>query len=507
MAPLLQTLGSAWLRRRIGTIEAATREPVATQQRVLQQLLVEGARTAFGRQHGLEAGLSAAEFQRRVPVQPYESLYPWIERSLRGEADVLWPGTTRWFSKSSGTTNDRSKYIPMTAASLRHNHYQLGQDMLAIYLDGRPDSRLFLGKSLAIGGSHELAREGPHARTGDLSAVLIENMPGFFDAFRAPKKTTALLPHWETKVEVMAREVLRQRIVSAAGVPTWMLILLRRLAELGQSPTLGPGTPIWPDFELVIHGGVSFTPYRALFAQLLPCERVHYLETYNASEGFFALQNERAARDLMLMLDYGIYYEFIPMDELGRDAPRALTLGEVEVGPSYALVITTNGGLWRYLIGDTVRFTQRDPYKLVISGRTKSFINAFGEELVVENAEVALAEACAATGAVVRDYTAGPIYFEGAGAGGHEWVIEYAQAPTDQAEFERVLDAALQRVNSDYAAKRRGDLALRAPRVHVAPEGTFYAWMKQRGKLGGQNKVPRLANERSYIEALLALMA
>ncbi len=506
MPSLFQHLASAWLRRRVPGIRAAVAQPERTQQRVLQQLLAQGARTAFGRHYGLEPGMSLEAFQQRVPVQPYEQLAPYITRALQGEADVLWPGRTVWFSKSSGTTNDRSKFIPMTAASLRLNHYRLGQDMLALYLDGRPDSRLFLGQSLAIGGSHELAREGPHARTGDLSAVLIENMPPFFDRFRAPSKATALLPHWETKVEVMAREVLRRPIVSAAGVPTWMLILLRRLCEIGQTPSLGPGTPIWPNFELVIHGGVSFAPYRALFEQLLPSPRVHTLETYNASEGFFALQDERSQRDLLLMLDYGIFYEFIPLTELGRDHPRALSLTEVEVGPSYALAITTNGGLWRYLIGDTVRFTRREPYKLLITGRTKSFINAFGEELVVENAEAALAEACAATGARVRDYTAGPIYFEGNAAGGHEWIIEFERAPDDLDQFARVMDAALQRLNTDYEAKRRGGLALRFPVVLSAPAGTFYQWMKQRGKLGGQNKVPRLANDRVYLEALLALL-
>jgi hypothetical protein len=503
---LLQTLGSAWLRRRMGAIERATREPVATQARVLRQLLAQVEHTAFGRQHGLTANTTLAEYQRRVPVQPYEALYPWIERALRGEADVLWPGRTTWFSKSSGTTNDRSKFIPMTPASLRANHYQLGQDMLAMYMDARPDSRLFEGQSLSVGGSHELAREGPHARTGDLSAVLIENMPAFFERFRAPRRATALLPHWETKVDVMAREVLHSNIVSAAGVPTWMLILLRHLAELGHSPTLGPGTPIWPNFELVIHGGVSFTPYRELFKSLLPSERVHTIETYNASEGFFAVQYQRGRPDLLLMLDYGIFYEFIPLDELGSESPRVLTLGEVEVGPSYAVVISTNGGLWRYAIGDTVRFTGRDPYTLVISGRTKSFINAFGEELVVENAEVALAEACVATGAIVADYTAGPIFFAGAGAGGHEWVIEFERAPSDQAQFNAILDATLQQVNTDYEAKRRGNLALSFPVIHVPPQGTFYAWLKQRGKLGGQNKVPRLANERTYVESLLELL-
>lgn len=488
-------------------VERFMRRPHQTQERVFLQLINKAKHTQWGMQYGYDTIRTVAEYQRRVPIQPYEEFYPYIERVLRGEADVLWPGQTVWFSKSSGTTNAKAKFIPMPPSSLHGCHYASGKDMLAVYLTNRPDSRLFRGKSLSVGGSHEISRFNEHARYGDLSAVLIQNMPRYYERYRTPSRAVALMNEWEAKIEAMARETMRQNVTMIAGVPTWTVVLIQKILEIaGKKP--GQLHEVWPDLEVFIHGAVSFTPYRAQFAHLIPHPRMQYMETYNASEGFFALQNEPAKTDLLLMLDNGIFYEFVPLEEVGRPDAKAYQLHEVEVGKNYAMVISTNGGLWRYLIGDTVRFTQKDPYKILITGRTKHFLNAFGEEVVIENVEAAIAKACQATGAIVTDFTAAPIYFRqdasGSENGGHEWIIECSQAPNDTALFVRVLDATLQQLNGDYEAKRYKDIAMRPPVVHWALPGTFYNWMKKRGKLGGQNKVPRLSNDRQYVDDILA---
>ncbi len=504
---MLQQIGAWWLKRRVHRVENFIARPDEVQERVFWQLLREAKHTVWGKQYDYASITSIAEYQRRVPIQPYEQFYSYIERVLRGERDVLWPGVTKWFSKSSGTTNAQSKYIPMPPSSIQDCHYKSGKDMLAVYLHNRPNSRLFAGKSLSVGGSHEISQFSGHARYGDLSAVLIQNMPRFYEGYRTPSRKVALMGEWEAKIKAMARETMRENVTMLAGVPTWTVVLIHKILEIaGKQP--GQLHEVWPDLELFIHGAVSFTPYRAQFAQLIPHPRMQYMETYNASEGFFALQYEPDKTDLLLMLDYGIFYEFVPLEEVGKPDAKALLLHEVEIGKNYALVISTNGGLWRYLIGDTVRFTQKSPYKILISGRTKHFLNAFGEEVVVESAEAAVAEACAATGASVTDFTATPIYFSEAGQGfsngAHEWVIECSKPPNDAQQFIQVMDATLQRLNTDYQAKRYKDIAMRIPAVHWAPAGTFYNWMKQRGKLGGQNKVPRLSNDRQYVEELLA---
>ena len=481
--------------------------PEALQAQLLAYLLGRAKRTEWGRRYGFGGGLGAAEFARRVPVSTYEQLYPELERVLRGQADVLWPGRPHWFAKSSGTTNARSKYIPVTKEALHQGHYRAGRDMLALSTHLYPQERLLAGKTLSLGGALGVNPFRPSeraARAGDVSAVIMAQLPGWAEGLRTPPLQLALLGEWEEKIERIARHVLHQDVRVLAGVPTWMVVLLRRVVALAGAAHI---TDVWPQLRLFLHGAVAFGPYRELFGQLIPDARMRYLEIYNASEGYFALQDQPDSADLLLLLDHGIYYEFLPADQWAAPTPQAVTLAEVALGQSYALVISTNAGLWRYLVGDTVRFTSLAPYRVRITGRTKHFLNAFGEEVVIENAETAVAAACRATGAVVRDFTAAPVWFAAGNAhsrGGHEWVVEFVgTAVPDLAHFGAVLDATLGELNSDYAAKRHRGLALAAPRVHAVPPGTFEAWLAQQGKLGGQHKVPRLLNSREVLEAVL----
>lgn len=475
------------------------------QQEVYRQLTTRAAHTVWGREYGYaELAANYQAWNSRVPVSPYETFFPYVERALKGEPDVLWPGRAGWFAKSSGTTNDKSKFIPITPESLHGCHYAAGKDMAAMYLHHHPDSRVFGGYALGLGGSHEVSRWGSHARYGDLSAVLIQNMPRLYDMRRTPSRDIALMGEWEAKIEKMARQVMRQDVTSLLGVPTWAVVLFHRIFEL--MPEAGRNLwQVWPHFEVFFHGGVAFTPYRQQFAGFFPGKPIRYYEIYNASEGYFAFQDEPGRTDMLLLPAHGIFYEFIPMSEFGQANASIVPLEGVVPGVNYAIVISTNGGLWRYLIGDTVRFTSTRPWRLQITGRTRHFINAFGEELVVENADQALAHACAATGASITDYTAAPIYFEGTNAGGHEWLIEFGAAPADLHHFATLMDDELKRLNSDYEAKRHKGMALGFPVVHALAPGSFQAWLKQRGRLGGQNKVPRLSNDRTYADGLLGM--
>ncbi|QKG54247.1 GH3 auxin-responsive promoter family protein [Hymenobacter sp. BRD67] len=482
-------------------------EPLARQAAVLRYLLGRAQGTAWGQRYGYAASLSAREFARRVPVSTYEQLYPEIEKILRGQPDVLWPGPApRWQARSSGTTNARSKYLPVTSEALHYNHYRAGRDMLALSTQLYPTQRLLQGKTLSLGGSLEASPFGA-AQAGDVSALVMQSLPGWAQTLRTPPLPLALLEEWEDKIERIARHVLRQDVRVLAGVPTWMLVLLRRVLALAGAADL---REVWPRLSLFLHGAVAFGPYRGLFEQLVPGGQLHYLEIYNASEGYFALQDEPGSPDLLLLLDHGIYYEFLPAEQYDSPDPRPIPLEDVTIGPSYALVISTNAGLWRYLVGDTVRFTSLRPYRVRITGRTKHFLNAFGEEVVVENAEAAIAAAAHATGCAVRDFTAAPVYFEagpGTSRGGHEWAVELTgPPPADAARFGQLLDEELRRLNSDYDAKRHRDLALAPPHVHFVPAGTFESWLRGRGRLGGQRKVPRLANSRQVLEEVLSLM-
>jgi len=506
MFPLVHDIATWYLRRRMREIRMFMDYPGDTQRECLQHLLRQGEYTAWGQRFGYHAGMALAEFREKVPISAYEDLFPWIERTFTGEQNVLWEGSVEWYAKSSGTTNDRSKYIPLTPDSLEECHYQVGRDMLTLYLEHNENSKLFRGKALSIGGSHQSHPVGNHARSGDLSAVLIENLPVFFKLLRTPSKDVALMAEWESKIEAMAREVMHEDVTSISGVPTWTVVLIQHILakRAAQGNTSASLLDVWPNLEVFFHGGVSFAPYRQQFQALIPSPAMRYMECYNASEGFFAIGDDPARDDMLLMLDYGIFYEFIPMEHFGESHPITHTIEEVELNRNYAMVISTNGGLWRYIIGDTVMFTSLQPFRLRITGRTKQFINAFGEELMVDSAEKAVAEACAATGAMVSNYTAAPLHFPDQG-GAHEWLVEFERDPNDFARFCSVLDRTLQTLNSDYEAKRHKDMALRPPIIHIMPNGTFYAWMRGRNKLGGQHKVPRLSNERRYVEEVLAL--
>ena len=485
----------------------ARAHPLQTQEKWYRYLLSQGARTEYGRSVGLKPDLPYEAFQKQVPVLPYESLYPWIEKALHGKPHVLWPGVPRWFAKSSGTTNDRSKFIPIPPESLSQNHFRASRQLFATYLTlYKGQTQLLQGKIISIGGSHQVSPVGPHARCGDLSAVLLANMPAFYRLFRAPDLQTALLPHWEEKLPRMTEALLRQRksIVGLAGVPTWTVLLFDELLRRTGAKHM---LEVFPRFEVFFHGAVSFTPYEALFQKYLPSPHVRYMEIYNASEGFFAFQDTAETKDLLLLTDHGIFYEFIPFSAWEQGRWEALPLEAVRPGETYALVITTTGGLWRYLIGDTVRFTSTAPYRLRIAGRTRHYINAFGEEVMVEQAEAALQAAARATGAEVRDFTVAPLYLQAGQKGAHQWLIEFITSPRSVDEFRWVLDQTLRQLNSDYDAKREADLALRPPEIVSLPPGTFYRWLQRKGRLGGQNKVPRLSNDRAYAEEVLALAA
>ena len=488
------------LRSRVERIENFKKDPIGVQEAQLGELLRKGKDTKWGKDRGLEQISSNSEFRRTVPVSDYEGLKPYIDRAMDGEKDVLWPGKVRWFAMSSGTTSDRSKYIPVTPDSLKGCHYKGGKDMVALYLEQQERSRLYKGKSLVLGGSSKVTRMGSNARVGDLSSVLIQNLPSWADLRRTPGRSIALMEDWEEKIEKMARITMEERVTNIAGVPSWTLVLLKRILSISRTDNI---LEIWPDLELFMHGGVSFSPYKEQFEKLIPSEGMSYIQNYNASEGFFSIQDKLEADDMLLMLDYGIYYECIPLEDIHKENPRVLPLQEVDTGADYALVITTSGGLWRYMIGDTVRFTSTDPYRVQVSGRTKHFINTFGEELIIDNAEKALRKACEMSGASIEEYTGAPVYMDQASAGAHEWLIEFETAPEDLEQFRDRFDEALCEVNSDYAAKRSYDLTLRKPFIHSLQKGSFYTWMKEEGKLGGQNKVPRLSNGRDHMERIL----
>lgn len=472
------------------------------QRKVLTRLLREAAQTAYGRDHGFGEIRSYEEFSRTVPVNTYEELKGFIDRMRHGERDVLWKGRVKWYAKSSGTTNDKSKFIPVSSAGLHDTHYAGGTDAVALYLQNNPESRLFDGRALILGGSHQPNYNLPGSLVGDLSAILIENINPVVNLFRVPKKRVALLSDFEEKRDLIAREALRKNVTNLSGVPSWMMGVITRVLELSGKQYLDE---VWPNLEVFFHGGIAFTPYRELYHSLMRNPRMQYMETYNASEGFFGLQSDLADPAMLLMLDYGVFYEFIPLEEVGKEQPQVVPLWEVETNRNYAIVITTSCGLWRYQIGDTVRFTQTKPYKFVISGRTKSFINAFGEELIVDNAEQGLAEACQQTGAQVREYTAAPVFMDETGKCRHQWVIEFTKMPANVGEFATILDRTLQNVNSDYEAKRYKNITLQPLEIIVGRTDLFHDWLSSRGKLGGQHKVPRLANNRSIIEEVIAL--
>lgn len=474
----------------------------AMQRGILNRLLDRAAQTEWGRMHGYCKELDYEHFARQTPLNTYEELKGFIDRMRHGEKDVLWPGRVKWYAKSSGTTNDKSKFIPVSMDGLHDTHYAGGRDAVAWYLRNYPKSKLFDGKALILGGSHAPNYNLPNSLVGDLSAILIENINPLVNLVRVPRKATALLGDFEIKRDRIAREALKQNVTNLSGVPSWMLSVLNRVMELSGKQYLDE---VWPNLEVFFHGGVAFTPYRGQYQHLVTSHEMHCMETYNASEGFFGLQDDPNDAAMSLMIDYGVFFEFIPMDEFDREKPTAVPLWGVETDRNYAMVISTSCGLWRYIIGDMIRFTQRNPYKFIITGRTKSFINAFGEELIVDNAEKGLAEACRQTGAEVLEYTAAPVFMNAEGKCRHQWVVEFSRQPDDIAAFARILDESLQQINSDYEAKRYKNITLQQLELIKARSGVFNDWLRQKGKLGGQHKVPRLCNDRDIIEQVISL--
>lgn len=495
---VLNPIVSFFVRSKIDRLEYFMAHAHEVQEKVFEDLIKRGTPTVYGDEYHFNEIKTITQFQKRVPVCTYEELFPYIDRMLKGESNVLWNGSVKWFSKSSGTTNDRSKYIPLPEECLEEVHYKGGKDLIAIYLHNHPESTFFLGKGLALGGSLKQSDKG--ISSGDVSAVIMQNLPIWAELMRTPDLKTALEPDYEVKLAQIIEKTIKRNVTNMSGVPTWTFILIKKILEqTGKTNIL----EVWPQLEWYAHGGVSFEPYRQLFKQLIPTDQMNYTEIYNASEGFFAIQDQSNSQDLLLLLDYGIFYEFIPMSEVGKPYPSSLTIEEVALDVNYAMVITVMGGLWRYLIGDTVKFTSKNPYRIRITGRTKHFINAFGEELMIDNADAALKYVCEQTGSTIVDYTAAPKYFGNDAIGCHQWLIEFEKAPEDVEAFAMMLDDKLREINSDYDAKRAKDMALAPLELIVAKPKTFYLWLKSKNKLGGQHKIPRLANERKYMDELL----
>ena len=484
------------------SIEKYTVEAEAIQHKVLQHLLGKAAETEWGLKYGYRTIKDYLGYSQRVPVQTYEEIKGYVDRMRHGEKNILWPGNVVWYAKSSGTTNDKSKFIPVSKEGLQTVHYAGGRDAVALYLQQNPKSRIFSGRTLILGGSHAPNYNLKNSLVGDLSAILIENINPLVNLIRVPEKKIALLSDFEEKMEKIARVAMDKNVTNISGVPSWMLAVLKRVMELKGKDNLAE---IWPNLEVFFHGGVAFTPYREQYKQLIRTDKMHYMETYNASEGFFGLQNDPNDPAMMLMIDYGVFYEFLPMDEFDSPNPNIVPLSGVELGKNYAMLISTACGLWRYMIGDTVKFTSKDPYKFIITGRTKHFINAFGEELMVDNAEQGLARACKATGAQVAEYSAAPVFMDADAKCRHQWLIEFAVKPDSLEKFAQILDASLQEINSDYEAKRYKNITLQPLEIISARPGLFHDWLKEKGKLGGQHKVPRLSNSREYLEEMLRL--
>ena len=499
--PLFNSIASWLLKKRYHQIELFLKYPEEVQQEVLMQLLEIAEDTEVGRSYGYDSIANYETFKQRVPLVSYEDIEPIIERTRRGEQNIFWPTSVKLFAKSSGTTNAKSKFIPVSLEALEDCHYKSGKDLLCLYLNNNENSQLFTGKGLRLGGSKELYEDNG-SFFGDLSAILIDNMPLWAEFSSTPSNKVSLMSEWESKLKAIINESVAENVTSLAGVPSWMLVLLNNVLEQTGKENL---FQVWENLEVYFHGGVSFSPYKEQYKALLPRKQFKYYEIYNASEGFFAIQDRNNADDLLLMLDYGIFYEFIPMDTYNTSEQKEIPLWDVKVGVNYAIVITTNSGLWRYKIGDTVRFTSKNPYRIRVTGRTKHHINVFGEELIIENAEEALKSVCKKAGAEIKDYTAGPIFMQGREKGSHEWIIEFRKAPRDLDYFTEFLDNALKSLNSDYEAKRYNNTTLSMPKVHIARENLFYDWLKINDKLGGQHKIPRLSNKRDYIEELLQM--
>jgi len=500
--PIVNSIASWFLKKRFHQIDLFLKYPNEVQNELLFSLLKFSKDTEYGKKYDFASIKTYKEFSERLPIINYETLQPLIERSRQGEQNIFWPRPIKWFAKSSGTTNAKSKFIPVSNESLEDCHYAASKDLLCMYLNNNEDAQLFTGKSLRLGGSKELYKENGTV-FGDLSAILIDNMPFWAEFSSTPSSKVSLMSEWETKMTAIVEETINENVTSLAGVPSWMLVLLNNVLDKTGKDSL---FDVWPNLEVYFHGGVSFNPYIEQYRAMLPSKKFKYYEIYNASEGFFAIQDQNYTGDLLLMLDYGIFYEFIPMDNYGTSEQEVIPLSDVKLNTNYALLITTNAGLWRYRIGDTIRFVSLKPHRIKVSGRTKHHINAFGEELIIENAEDALKKVCKRTNAEIVDYTAAPIFMKGKEKGAHEWIIEFKTPPENMSYFEELFDNALKALNSDYEAKRYNNMTLNKPVIHSARTNLFYDWLKEKNKLGGQHKVPRLSNDRVFINELLNII-
>lgn len=500
---ILSSLYNVFNLRRFSQIDKIRTEPGKVQEAQLQRLVLDAKSTQIGQTLGFTSIRTIKDFQRQVPISTYDDLKPYIERMIRGERDVLWRGKIVWYAKSSGTTNDKSKYIPVSKDALETCHLQGGKDLFVFFSENVPDTEVFSGKMLTLGGSHKASEFNEKVRVGDLSSIYLENVPSVAELFRTPSTDIALIENFEEKIKRIAEVAVKENVTSILGVPSWNLVLLRKILDYTGANNI---SEVWPDLEMFGHGGISFEPYRDQYKSIIPSSKMRYIETYNASEGFFAIQDDLDDKGMLLMLDYGIFYEFIPMNELGTTNPTVLTIEEVELNVNYALVITTNSGMWRYLIGDTVKFTSLYPHKIVISGRTTQYINAFGEEVIVNNSDEAMRKACEEFGVSISNYSAAPVFMsEEKLQGHHQWIVEFDETPHDSENFADVLDKELQKLNSDYEAKRFCNATLNRLDLVIAEKGLFHEWMKSQGKLGGQHKVPRLANNRKYLDTMLAM--
>lgn len=494
----LNSVLSWFVKKRIHQIELFKKYPIEVQDELLLRLIKSAQYTEWGNKHGYKDISSLEDYKNRFPVQRYEDVLPYVLRMQKGRQNLLWPNEIRWFAKSSGTTSGKSKFIPVSYESLEECHFKGGKDLLSLYFDSNPEADAHRGKTLVVGGSKYDIKDSDGAYVGDLSAIIMDNLPIWVELKRTPSLDIALLDNWEEKLDKMARFTISEDVRVLSGVPSWTLVLLKRILEITGKENI---REVWPNIELFMHGGVNFAPYRQQFENIIS-GRMNYAESYNASEGYFGIQDRLHSDELLLMLDYGIYYEFVEMGEWDKKDPKTLSLEEVKKGVQYAIVITTNGGLWRYMLGDTIEFTSLFPFRIRVSGRTSHFINAFGEELIIDNAERAIEKATNQTGAIINEYTAGPVYMSDGNTGAHEWLIEFEKMPRNMDEFIHVLDAELKNLNSDYEAKRTNNFTLQLPIVNVLPNGVFHEWLKSKNKLGGQHKVPRLSNSRSFIEEL-----
>lgn len=501
---LINSVLSWLMQKRMHQIDLFIKYPHDVQNEWFKKLLNSAKNTEWGKKYDYKSITNADQFRERVPLNDYDSLKAYIHRQRLGEQNILWSSDIRWFAKSSGTTSDKSKFIPVSEEALEECHFKGGKDMLSIYCSNNPETHIFDGRGLAMGGSHHISEVNNELYyDGDLSAIIMQNLPAWAEFIRVPNLSIALMDEWESKIEMMARSTIQHDVTNMLGVPSWTLLLCNRILEITGKKSL---MEVWPNLEVYFHGGVSFLPYHEQFRNLIPSDNMHYMETYNASEGFFGIQYQNNKDDLLLMLDYGIFYEFIPVDQSDKESPKTLLLDEVDTQTNYALVISTNAGLWRYLIGDTIRFTSLHPYSIQITGRTKSFLNTFGEEVIVDNANKALGIACEKTHAIINEYTAAPVFFKEKNNAAHEWLIEFETEPENIDFFTETFDNALKSINSDYEAKRYHNMILRPPVIYSLPKGTFYKWLKKHGKLGGQHKVPRLSNQRKYVEEILKII-